>query len=362
MINCVYIHIPFCEKKCNYCAFCSFNLIKKKNIYLNSLLQEIKFYYKKNKLKTIYFGGGTPSLLEVNDIKNILDCFLYDEETEITLELNPHNMDYSKLKDLKSIGINRLSVGVQVFDDNLLKDIGRTHTADEVFRTLENVEKVGFDNYSIDLMYGLPNQTLEKWEKTLEIALGLNAKHISLYGLKIEDGTYFAQYPPKNLPNQDMQAKMYEIAVEKLTNKFIHYEFSNFAKNEKYFSKHNCCYWNCENYYGFGLSASGYIEDKRYTNTFNFSKYVKNPIQKEFEVLSIEQKIEEEIFLGLRLIKGIDFEKINKKFKIDVYKKYQREFEKYLTLKLMKKTDKGVKLTQKGVLLSNEILCDFINV
>lgn len=360
MINCVYIHIPFCERKCKYCAFCSFSLIKKEDIYIESLIKEVKFLYKNENLKTIYFGGGTPSLLKLQNIKQVLDCFNYSSDTEITLELNPHNVDFEKLKAYKDLGINRLSVGLQGFDDEILFEIGRNHNSKEIYETLENIKKAGFKNYSIDLMYGLPNQTLEQWKKTLDIALDVDANHISLYGLKIEDGTYYSKNLPQNLPSLDEQATMYEVAIEKLSSKYIHYEFSNFAKSEKYFSRHNSCYWQCENYYGFGLSASGYIDNNRYTNTYNFIDYIKNPTTKKYETLTLQEKIEEEIFLGLRLIKGIDFNYINQKFNINIYQKYKKEFDKYLNLNLMEKTPNGVKLTTKGILLSNEILCDFV--
>lgn len=360
MINCVYIHIPFCERKCKYCAFCSFSLLKKEDIYIESLIKEVKFLYKNENLKTIYFGGGTPSLLKLQNIKQVLDCFNYSSDTEITLELNPHNVDFEKLKAYKDLGINRLSVGLQSFDDEILFEIGRNHNSKEIYETLENIKKVGFKNYSIDLMYGLPNQTLEQWKKTLDIALDVDANHISLYGLKIEDGTYYSKNLPQNLPSLDEQATMYEVAIEKLSSKYIHYEFSNFAKSEKYFSRHNSCYWQCENYYGFGLSASGYIDNNRYTNTYNFIDYIKNPTIKKYETLTLQEKIEEEIFLGLRLIKGIDFNYINQKFNINIYQKYKKEFDKYLNLNLMEKTPNGVKLTTKGILLSNEILCDFV--
>lgn len=361
MIKSAYIHIPFCEKKCNYCSFCSFSLIKKKNEYIDALIKEVKFLYKKEKLETIYFGGGTPSLLDSKDIEKILNELNFDKNTEITLELNPHNIDFLKLENFKKIGINRLSIGVQSFDDELLKIIGRTHNSKEIFDTVNNVKTIGFNNYSIDLIYGLPNQTLKKWEETLEIALQIDPKHISLYGLKIEDGTYFKKFPPKNLADEDMQAKMYELAIEKLNKHYLHYEFSNFAKEKKYISKHNSIYWTCKNYYGFGLSASGYIENKRYTNSFNFSNYIKNPTHKEYQKLTKEEQIEEEIFLGLRLLKGINFNHINQKFDIDIYKQFKLEFDKNLSQGLMKKTKNGVKLSQKGILLSNEILCDFIN-
>ena len=362
MINCVYIHIPFCEKKCNYCAFCTYSLLKSKDSYLDALKKEIKFLYKNEELKTLYFGGSTPSLLEIKDIKEIIECFNINQNTEITLELNPHNLTYEKIVNFKKIGINRLSVGVQSFNNEILKAIGRQHTAKEVFNTLKNIEKAGFENYSIDLMYGLPNQTMELWEKTLEIALQTDAKHISLYGLKIEEGTYFYKNPPKNLPSQDEQALMYELAVKKLSDIFIHNEFSNFAKNTNYISKHNSCYWECSEYYGFGLSASGYINGKRYTNTFNFSNYIKNPTEKNYEILTTQNKIEEEIFLGLRLSKGINFNNINKKFNINIQEKYKKEFEKFTLLNLMEKTVEGIKLTQKGILLSNEILCEFLDI
>lgn len=362
MINCVYIHIPFCEKKCKYCSFCSFSLLKAKNEYIKALNKEIKFFYKNNPLKTIYLGGGTPSLLEISDIEKILKNFNFNSKTEVTIEINPHNISYEKLKAYKELGINRVSIGIQSFDDEILNLIGRTHTTLEALKVIKNIKKAGFDNFSIDLIYGLPNQNINNWINTLNKAIKINPSHISLYGLKIEKGSYFYKYPPKNIADDETQAKMYEIAIDKLKEKYIHYEFSNFAKNENYFSKHNSAYWQCENYYGFGISASGYIEDKRYTNTFNFKDYINDPLNKKYEILSKENKIEEEIFLGLRLTKGINFININNKYNIDIYEIYKKEFDKYLNLNLMEKTQEGVKLTQKGILLSNEILCEFIKI
>ncbi len=362
MINCVYIHIPFCEKKCKYCSFCSFSLLKAKNEYIKALNKEIKFFYKNNPLKTIYLGGGTPSLLEISDIEKILKNFNFNSKTEVTIEINPHNISYEKLKAYKELGINRVSIGIQSFDDEILNLIGRTHTTLEALKVIKNIKKAGFDNFSIDLIYGLPNQNINNWINTLNKAIEINPSHISLYGLKIEKGSYFYKYPPENIADDETQAKMYEIAIDKLKEKYIHYEFSNFAKNENYFSKHNSAYWQCKNYYGFGISASGYIEDKRYTNTFNFKDYINNPLDKKYEILSKENKIEEEIFLGLRLTKGINFNNINNKYNVDIYEIYKKEFDKYLNLNLMEKTRKGVKLTQKGILLSNEILCEFIKI
>lgn len=358
MINCVYIHIPFCVKKCKYCSFCSFPLLTKKNDYLKALLAEIKYFYKGENLKTIYFGGGTPSLLEKKDILEILSCFNIATDCEITLELNPN--DNLKIQDFYETKINRLSVGVQAFDDKTLFDIGRIHSSFDIYKTLELIQKTGFKNYSIDLMYGLPNQTLKTWENTLNEALKLDIKHISLYGLKIEQGSYFAKNRPQNLPDLDLQADMYELAIKKLSEKYIHYEFSNFALSEKYFSKHNLTYWNCEKYYGFGLSASGYLSLGRYSNTFNFAQYLKNPLEKKFISLSSKELLEEEIFLGFRKTDGINFDKINKKLGVDVFKKYEKLFEKFTSYGLMEYTQFGAKLTTRGILVSNEILCEFL--
>jgi len=337
-------------------------MLNKKDEYINALIKEIKFYYQNENLKTIYFGGGTPSLLETSDIEKILNCLNYNDNTQITLELNPHNIELKKLKDYQNFGINRLSVGVQSFDDYILDEIGRTHTKKDIYKTLELIEKTGFSNVSLDLMYGLPSQDIKNWIKTLDEAIKIQPSHISLYGLKIEEGTYFKKFPPKNLVDDDIQATMQKIAYEKLEKKYIHYEFSNFAKNEDFYSIHNIVYWKRQNYYGFGLSASGFIQNKRYTNTFNFSNYIKNPLIRNYEILTKQQELEEEIFLGLRLKEGLNFEKINKKYNIDIFQKYEKEFKKFLKFNFFEKTPQGIKLTLKGVLVSNEILCEFIKV
>lgn len=362
MVNCVYIHIPFCEKKCKYCAFCSFELLSTKDEYIEALLEEINYFYKKEKLNTLYLGGGTPSLLDSKDIEKILERFNFKSNYEITLELNPNLITLNKLEELKSMGVNRFSTGVQSFDDETLKELGRTHSKKEIIKTLNLFNKVQIDNYSIDLMYGLPNQTLDKWIETLEYALNFDIKHISLYGLLIEKGTYFNKFPPKNLPDSDLQAKMYEAAIEILNKRFIHYEFSNFAKNEEYYSKHNLAYWKRKNYYGFGLSASGFIENKRYTNTYNLKKYIQNPIEKNFEILTTQQEIEEEIFLNLRTIYGLNIKEINKKYNIDIRDKYKKEFNKFIKEGFLNEKDNIIKFSKKGILLSNEVLCEFIEV
>lgn len=362
MINCIYIHIPFCQKKCKYCSFCSFELLKLKGEYLNSLTKEINFYYKKNPISTLYFGGGTPGLLKAEEIFDLIKLFNFKKNREITLEINPDNADTEKLKKLKNIGINRISIGVQNFDNNILKILGRNHTREKIYECIEQIKTSGFDNFSIDLMYGLPTQTIKQWEQTLDEVIKLEIPHISLYGLKIEKGTYFYKFPPKELPDMDTQAKMYELAVKKLGKEYVHYEFSSFARNKKFISKHNSAYWKRKYYWGFGVSASGFIEDKRYTNTNNLKEYIVNPIQKCYTKLSKKEQLEEEIFLGLRLKDGIDFCKIEKKYCVDIKEKYKSLFEKYVKFGFLKYTKKGIKLTLKGVLVSNEILSDFIEI
>ena len=361
MINCVYIHIPFCEKKCHYCSFCSFSILSYKEKYLNALIEEIKFHYRNETLDTLYIGGGTPSLLNENEIEKILNCFNINKKTEITIEANPNSINFKKLKNCKNLGINRISMGDQSFDDKILKKIGRLHNKKDIYKVIKWINKADIENFNIDLMYGLPDQTIENWQETIDEAIKLNPKHISTYGLKIEKGTYFEKNKPKNLPDETTQAEMYLVLTEKLKN-YNHYEFSNFAKSEEYFSKHNLAYWTRKNYYGFGLSASGFVNNKRYTNTFNIKEYLKNPINKEYEQLTKENEIEEEIFLGLRLEKGIDFNIINQKYNIDIYKKYEKQFKKFINERLMKKTNNGIKLTLRGILLSNEILCEFIEI
>ena len=361
MINCIYLHIPFCKSKCPYCAFCSFILLNKKDEYIDALIKEIKYYYKNNKVKSIYFGGGTPSILEVKDIEKILNCFNYDKNTSITLEANPLDLTKEKTINYKKAGINRISIGIQSFNDDVLKEI-RNHKKTDIINAIENVQNADFENYSIDLMYGLKNQTKEIWQDSIKEAISLKIPHISLYGLKIEPGTKYYKFRPQNLPSLDEQADMYKIAINLLSNNYKHYEFSNFALNENYYSVHNLAYWKWENYFGFGICASGFIQNKRYTNTCNFNEYIKNPIKKEYEMLTLNQQIEEEIFLGLRLNEGINYNDINAKYNIDIYKKYSSLFEKYIKSGFMKKTDNGVKLTVEGILVSNEILCEFIEI
>lgn len=360
MAKSVYIHIPFCKSKCKYCSFISFTNQEYKNLYLESLIAEIKSAYKGESLKTLYFGGGTPSLIPFEYLKKIIDCFTFEKECEITLEINPDDVEEKYLNDLKLVGINRLSLGAQTFNDDILKQIGRRHNSAQILKTIDLAKKVGFKNISADLIYGLPNQSVEILKNDLNNFVELDIQHISTYGLKVEEESYWGKNPPENLPDDDIQADMYLIINNFLEkNGYIRYEISNFAR-KGFESKHNLNYWNNEEYYGFGLSAHGYLEGVRYSNFCNLQDYINNTFKRIDEhFLTEQEKLEEEIFLGFRKEVGIDVELIQKKFKVDFCEKYSDVLRKFSPDYILK-TPRGYKLTLQGVLLSNNILSEFI--
>lgn len=372
MVKSAYIHIPFCKSKCHYCSFISFDKLELKKDYLKNLEQEINTYYNGEILNTLYFGGGTPSILEVDDFSKLIAHFNISKDTEITTELNPdghydkdktsQGLTFDYLRRLFDIGINRISLGAQTFDDNLLKQINRRHDSKQIIQAVENAKKSGFKNISLDFIYGLPNQSAGMFFDDLQKAIKLGVQHISLYGLSIEEGCYFYNHRPQNLPDDDEQADMYIGAIELLTsNGFEHYEISNFSLPD-YNSKHNLNYWNNEEYYGFGVAAHGYTNDIRYGNKETIEDYIQNPIEHKFEKFETQKdKLEEEIFLGLRKMNGIDIQKINNKFNIDFEDKYLDILKKYEGLNLLKKTEKGYSLTPNGVLVSNTILSEFLD-
>jgi oxygen-independent coproporphyrinogen-3 oxidase len=329
-------------------------------VYLSALLEEIKSSYKQEKIMTLYFGGGTPSLVPVKKIEEIIACFNLFSSAEITLEINPDDVSLEYLKNLKKAGINRISLGSQTFNDNILALIGRRHSSEQIKTAVKLAKVVGFDNISLDLIYGLPNQTIEVLETDLKTITSLGIQHISTYGLKIEDESFWGQNSPQNLPNDDEQADMYLMINEFLGEKgYNRYEISNFAL-KGFESKHNLNYWNNEEYYGFGISAHGYIDAIRYSNYTSFDKYLNNFSKKENEhIVTFIEKIEEEIFLGFRKEAGINVIEFQEKFGIDFEEKYKNILKKYLP-KYLARTEGGYKLTLDGVLLSNEILTDFI--
>ena len=361
MVKSAYIHIPFCKSKCHYCSFVSFDKLELKKEYLKTLAKEINYFYEGERLNTLYIGGGTPSVLEVPEIDNIIKLFNIDKNTEITLEVNPEGGNYDFFRGVYDAGINRISLGCQSFDDRILRLINRRHNAGQVVDAVKTAQDSGFKNISIDLIYGLPEQDLAGLLRDLEYTVNLGVQHISLYGLKLEEGCYFYSYPPENLPDDDAQADMYLAAVEYLEGKnFSQYEFSNFAKSN-YFSRHNTVYWDNKEYYGFGSGAHGYKNGIRYANFDTIENYLKDYTnKKESKLLTPQEILEEEIFLGFRKTAGINIAGINSKFGIDFENKYKNILEKYINTGLIARTDNGYKLTLQGVLVSNVILADFI--
>ncbi|MBQ6516335.1 radical SAM family heme chaperone HemW [bacterium] len=361
MTEYAYIHIPFCKSKCKYCSFTSFTNDNLITPYVYSLLKEIETNYEYEPLKTLYIGGGTPSILPLNLLEKIIKKFHFSDSPEITIETNPCDITEDYLESLYNLGINRISVGVQTFDDNVLKIIGRRHDSKQALSALELIKNSNIKNYSADLIYGLPSQTEEIFKNDLKTLLECEPNHISLYGLKIEENCYFFKNPPQNLPDDDFQADLYLYAVKELgQNGYEHYEISNFAKPD-YFSRHNMNYWNNEYYYGFGVSAHGYSDGIRYNNTNELQKYIDNPTFHEYgKELNTEEKLQEEIFLGFRRCKGISVSEINEKFGIDFENKYAKPLKKYSEAGFIEKENGRYKLSLNGVLLSNIILSDFM--
>jgi len=356
-----YIHIPFCKSKCNYCSFVSFPQLGLKERFVEALISQIKSEYKGEKLNTLYFGGGTPSLLTVDEFKTLIGLFNFEDNAEITTEVNPDSVDFEYLLGLRQLGINRISIGSQTFDDEILKQIGRRHNSEQIKSAVEMAKNAGFENISLDFIYGLPTQTIGGFESDLKTAVDLGIQHISLYGLKIDEGCHFYKNEPKQLADSDLQADMYLKAIETLKNAgFEHYEISNFSLST-FNSRHNLNYWQNNTYYGLGCSASGYVEGVRYTNQDDLEKYILNPNSKISEQeISEAEKLEEAIFLGLRKMAGINIAEINQQFSIDFNQKYAGILKKYLGSGHIVETTSGYALSIEGVLLSNEILSEFI--
>jgi len=355
-----YIHIPFCKSKCHYCNFVSFAGKEAcAEAYFAALKQEISFDLKE--LKTLYIGGGTPSIIPEILYEKLLLELKFSDSAEVTIEINPGAVSPEYLQALRQIGFNRLSIGAQNFDNGMLKTLNRQHTGKDSAIAVKNALNAGFENISIDLIYGLPGQTLSSWEKTLTQATKLNIKHISTYGLKIEEDTKFYRNLPENLPDEDITSQMYLKTIEILEEKgFNHYEISNFAK-PSFESRHNLVYWNNEEYYGFGLAAHGYVDGVRYANSTNFEEYIENPLQKfEEKKLTTKEILEEAIFLGLRLRKGLNIPKFKQVYAINLLERYGDIIKKYTAQDLMEFDGETLKLTAQGVLLSNFILADFL--
>lgn len=372
----LYIHIPFCVKKCKYCDFNSFKLnIDEKKKYLSALEKEMELYkgeVEGKSIDSIFLGGGTPSILNKEEIKilfeNIKNNFNIKSSAEITMECNPGTLTLDKLKVMKECGVNRLSIGLQAVQNHHLEYIGRIHTYEEFEKNYFQAKEVGFENINVDLMYALPNQSKKDWIESLEKVVKLNPTHISAYSLILEENTeLFNMYERKEfkLLDEDTDIEMYEHTINYLKEHgYNQYEISNYAK-DGFECKHNILYWKCENYVGLGPSASGFLNETRYNNLCELDKYEevifsgKKPIEWE-EELSIKDEIEESIFLGLRMNDGIKFIDFYEKYNFDFKKEYKNEIKKLKDLQLIDVDCTSIKLTQKGREISNSVFVEFM--
>jgi len=359
----VYIHINFCNNICSYCDFCKF-LYNEKWVkqYLEALKNEITINYKGDIINTLYIGGGTPSCLSLEELKTLFDIinkFNRNKEIEFTFECNIENVNKEKLELLYSNGVNRLSIGVQTFNEKYLKFLNRNHTKEEIINKISLAKSIGFNNINIDLIYAIPGQTLDEVRYDIEELLKLDITHISTYSLIIEPNTKLYIENTNNI-SEDLDRNMYDSICQILKdNGYIHYEISNFCK-EGYQSKHNLTYWNNQNYYGFGLGASGYIKNIRYDNTKSFNNYVSGKYLLNEDVLSKNDILSNEFILGFRKINGIN--------KQDFYNKYKFDILNLETISKLIKEEKLIEnqtnifINSDYIYTSNDILINFLQI
>lgn len=381
----IYIHIPFCKQKCYYCDFVSFSnkegYIEK---YVETVKREIDSYdLSKYNITTIYIGGGTPSRIPSEKIQEILEKIKQKisknqtrwEDIEITIELNPGTVDEEKIKKYKEIGINRLSIGLQSTNNKLLKEIGRIHTFEDFKKTYNLVKKVGFENINVDLMIGLPNQTISDVKESLNEIIKLNPTHVSVYSLIVEENTKMEQLinnKELQLPDEELERQMYWYVKNTLElNGYNHYEISNFAKKGKE-SKHNLNCWEQKEYIGLGLAAYSYLNGVRYGNTSNIEEYInvqdffnrseleESGIRIVDEVQSLEDKRKEYMLLGLRKIDGVSIQKFKEKFVENPIFLFRKELEKLVNEELIAIDGDCIRLTNKGLDLANIVWEEFV--
>lgn len=378
----IYVHIPFCKRKCNYCDFVSCTRIEMQEKYVESLLKEIEYYKNKIteegrnnfKVTTIYFGGGTPSIINERYIVHILNTikinFMVDVNAEITIEVNPGTVTREKILMYKRAGINRISIGLQSTDDRILKELGRIHNFDEFLETYRIVRESEFENVNIDLMLGLPNQDNNLLIKSIEKVISLDPEHVSIYSLILEEGTKYKELVDKGeliLPSDEKERDMYWKTKEYLESEgYNHYEISNFAK-KGYESKHNSSCWEQEDYLGFGVAAHSYFCNKRYNNTDDIDIYIENINREKFEdnvtineIQDDNDKMKEYMLLSLRKIEGVSISKFKTKFINNPLYLYRDKIEKLVNNELIEVDLDNIKLTKKGIDLANLVWEEFV--
>jgi oxygen-independent coproporphyrinogen-3 oxidase len=367
----LYIHIPYCKMKCHYCDFPSFSGKESTMIqYARALSKEIDLTCKDKDIKTIFIGGGTPTYFSLdgwNILKKSIDK-LKKEHIEFTIEGNPKTFTKENIALFKAMGVNRISIGLQAWQEHHLKTLGRIHTLEDFKNTYEMLREFQFNNINIDLMFGLPKQTLEEWKETISEVIKLNPEHISAYSLIIEEGTQLYKLREKNqllLPDEELERQMYETTVEVLSSEgYQQYEISNFSKAKRE-CEHNLIYWDLNSYIGCGSSSHSYNYGFRYRNEENIEKYILKMENESNAIVekhknSREENMEEFMFLGLRKTRGIRKSEFTERFSEDIFNVYGAIIRKYEKLNLLKMDDDVIKLTENGIQLSNTIMSEFL--
>lgn len=390
----LYIHIPFCAVKCKYCDFLSFDGESYGTMlrYVESLCQEIQLYEPVASdylVRSIFIGGGTPSMLDEALIANIMayirKTFNIVRDAEITIEANPGTLRHQKLTGYKTVGINRISIGLQSADDEMLKKLGRIHNFDQFVASYNAARRAGFKNINVDIMSGLPGQTIHSYVETLSKVIEFGPEHISAYSLSVEEGTPLSKDKEllATIPTEIIDRRMYEVTKKLLAaNGYDRYEFSNYARSG-YECKHNMVYWTGGEYIGFGLGASSYFQGKRFNNMRCLGEYISvmegtrekysttdnmeflydevtRKLRENITTMYIDSRMEEFMFLGLRMTCGVSRADFEERFKKDIYEVYGTVIKKYIDMGMMAEIDDRIILTDEGIDVSNVILADFL--
>lgn len=366
MIKSLYVHIPFCIKKCLYCDFNSCSNNELQDEYVDKLILEIK---KLNirKFETIFVGGGTPTILSLNNTEKLLRTLKIFNADEFTFESNPGTITENKIVLLRKYGVNRLSIGLQAWQDPLLRKLGRIHSLQDFMESYALARSAGFNNINVDLMFGIPDQSMEDWVETIENTIKINPEHISCYSLIIEEGTPYKKLYEENklnLADEDTERDMYHYAINELKKAgYKHYEISNFSK-KGYECKHNITYWRLDEYLGVGAGAYSFANNKRFSNIKNPSQYIKclgeNNIIEENTNEKLNDLLSEYMFLGLRMMEGISKRDFKQRFSKDIEEIYGKEISSLKNRELIIEDRGRIKLTPKGIDFSNQVFIEFL--
>ena len=361
----LYIHVPFCVRKCNYCDFCSHAPDGEESVsrYVDALIREAEEYREERiAVDTVFFGGGTPSLLSPSDFSRLMralsESFDISADAEITLEANPKTLTEEKLAAYTECGVKRISLGLQSIHENELKILGRIHTYNEFLETYGLCRAHGIANINVDLMYGLPEQTFHSFEKTLDAVIGLAPEHVSVYGLILEEGTpLYNRRRELSFPDEDSEYSMYMLADAKLLRAgYLHYEISNYSRRG-YESRHNLKYWHSTEYVGLGLSAHSYLDGVRFSNPPDIEVYLSDNRERIIhEKLDVKSRADERVMLGLRLSEGISLTEYKKDFGINLLERFGEKLERLAGLGYIKIQGDKLSLTAEGFYVSNYII------